>query len=98
MPHLEKLFEKVNGRSDVAIVTFNMDDNPGMIEPLMKEKKLAFPVLPAKALVEEIDPDWSLPSTWIIDRAGNMRMRSRGFSGDGEKWIAGMLEALEKTK
>ncbi|MBI4908332.1 MAG: hypothetical protein HY820_32195 [Acidobacteria bacterium] len=88
----------MKGRSDVAVVTLNMDDNPGLIEPLMKQLNLSFPVLLARELVEEIEPAWSLPRSWIVDTVGNIRLESVGFGGDGEKWISRMMEGLRQIK
>ncbi len=85
-------------RKDIQIVTFNVDDNVGMIEPLMKEKQYNFPVLLAKSVVDELVPSLSIPRNWVADLAANLRMESIGFGGDGEKWTAGVMEVLEKTK
>ena len=41
MPRLQKLAEKYKDRPDVQFVTMNMDDNPGLIEPFLAEKKLS---------------------------------------------------------
>ena len=85
-------------RKDVQVVTFNVDDNVGMIEPLLKEKQYTFPVLLAKSVVDELVPSLSIPRNWVADLVANLRMESIGFGGDGEKWTTDVMEALAKTK
>ncbi len=98
MPHLQKLYEKIADRKDVQVVSFNVDDNVGILAPFVKEKKLTFPVIPASALMEELVPMLGIPLNWIVDAQGVVRFEAVGFGGDGEKWIAGMMEAMEKAK
>ena len=98
MPHVQKLYEKLKDRKDVQVVTFNLDDNVGLIEPFLKQNKYTLPVIPAKFLVDSLLPGgWGIPLTWIVDSSGVVRMEHIGFS-QNEKWVEQMVEALEKAR
>ena len=98
MPHVEKLYEKFEDRKDVLVLTFNIDDNIGLIEPFLKKGSYSFPVLPAKALVDAVFPSLGIPQNWIIDTNGVLQVMQRGFGPSGEKWTGQMLEAIEKVR
>lgn len=98
MPHIEKLYQRFKDSKDVRIVTFNVDDNMGLLASFMKENKYTFPVVPARFLVESLVPMLSVPRNWIIDGAGVMRFESVGFGGDGEKWVEQLLQMIEKLR
>ncbi len=75
----------------------NMDENPGLIEPFMKEKKLTFTVIPAYSFVRDTLKVNGIPQNWIVDAQGIVRLKAIGFDS-GEKWEQGMSDALEKNK
>ena len=95
---MQKLYERLKDRKDVQIVTFNVDDSLGLVEPFMKEHKYTFPVIPAQFLVHELVPSLGIPLNWIVDAGGVVRQESVGFGGDGEKWVEQMVDAIEKLK
>jgi hypothetical protein len=39
----------------------------------------------------------SIPLNWIVDASGMLRVEMRGFPGDGEKWMADVLESLNRV-
>ncbi|MBE3072737.1 MAG: hypothetical protein IMZ67_07150 [Acidobacteria bacterium] len=98
MPHLQKLFDKVKGRTDIQIVTFNVDDNIGAVAPFMKENKYTFPVVFAGFLLRELVPSLGIPLNWIVDIEGVVRLEDVGFGGNADQWVDQMLEALEKAR
>ena len=51
LPNLQKLYEQVQGRSDIQIVTFNVDGELGKLLLFMKEKGYTFPVLLAQVIM-----------------------------------------------
>lgn len=97
LPELQKLHERIKGRSDVAIVAFNVDDNPGLVEPFLKENKYTFPVVYASAFWESLKlDDRGIPTNWIVDDKGVARAELRGFgSSTGDAWVEGALLKLE---
>ena len=97
MPRLEKLYDKYANRHDVQFLSLNMDENPGLVEPFMKEHKLTFPVLPAFSYVQDTLHIFGIPQNWIVDAAGIVRLKGIGYDST-EKWEQGMIEAIESNK
>jgi len=97
LPHLQKLYDRVKDRTDIQIVTLNVDDNVGEIAPFMKENTYTFPVVPAQFLMRDLVPMLGIPLNWIVDSDGVVRAEHVGFGGD-EKWEDQLLEALEKVR
>jgi len=85
LPYFAKLAEKLKGRGDVQVVSFNTDANIGAVEPFLKENGYVFPALLAEHLAGDLMPVFSIPQTWII-RDGVLTAESAGFGGDREKW------------
>lgn len=98
LPHLQKLHDQVKAREDVQVITLNVDDNIGLVEPYMKENKFTFPVIFANDYVNALVSPLLVPTNWIADRQGELRMESLGFGGDGEGWLAGSLAELENVR
>lgn len=99
MPHLQKLYERLKDRKDVQVVTFNVDDNIGLVAPFMKDNKYTFPVIPAEPLVRQLVPSLGIPLNWIVDAGGVVRQECVGFGGpDAEKWLDQVIEAIEKAR
>ena len=81
LPHLQKLYEQVKGRSDIQILTFDYDSNPGVVGPYMKDKGYTFPVLPivSAAQIEEAVNDNGIPQNWVLDSGGTTLWRQIGY-------------------
>ena len=97
MPRLQKLSEQYQSRHDVQFLTLNNDDNPGVIEPFLKERQLNLNVLPAHRYVDETLKVMGIPQNWIVDSNGVVRLKGLGYD-PSEKWESGMKEAIEKYK
>jgi hypothetical protein len=74
-----------------------MDENPGLIQPFLREHQLSFVVIPAYSYVWETLKVWGIPANWIVDGEGVVRMKSIGYDAS-EKWVTGMQEAIGKVK
>jgi hypothetical protein len=97
LPHVQKLYERIKDRKDIQIITFNVDDNVGLVEPFLKQNKYTFPVIPAKFLVDGLVPSLGVPQNWIVDTDGILRLQQIGF-GSNPKWEDQMVEAVEKAR
>jgi hypothetical protein len=91
----------VNSSSDArmhacSLRTFNVDEDPGLIEPFLKESKYTFPVLMAKSYFEGIIPQWSIPRNWMVDDTVTLRLETTGFGGDGDKWLKQVVARLNE--
>lgn len=97
MPRLQKLIGQYQGQPDVLFLSFNMDDNPGAIEPFMTEKKLSLTVLPAYSYVTNTLKVFGIPQNWIVGADGVIHLKGVGYDST-EKWEQGMREAIEKVR
>jgi thiol-disulfide isomerase/thioredoxin len=97
LPHFQKLYEKVKDRPDFQILTFNIDEDLGLVEPFMKEKGYTFPVLPAYSLVVNLLDGYAIPQNWVVDPVGTWRWTQIGFGGAAD-WMDDMIQRLESVK
>ena len=96
MPRLQKLIQEYKNRSDVQFIALNLDENPGVLEPFLKEHKLALTVVPAYSYVRDTLKVDGIPANWIVDSGGVIRLKGIGYDST-EKWETGMREAIEKV-
>ena len=97
LPHLQELYEEVKDRPDVQILTFNVDETLGLVEPFVAKKGYTFPVLPAYSLVENILDGVAIPQNWVIDPQGHWRWTQLGFDG-APNWAKVVMEHVESVK
>ena len=97
MPRLQKLIDEYKNRSDVQFISLNADENPGLIAPFMKEHQLAFAVIPASTYVWQTLKVLGIPSNWILDGEGVVRLKGLGYDAS-EKWVTGMKDAIAKVQ
>ena len=97
MPRLQKLIEQYKSHPDVQFLTLNMDENPGLLEPFLKEHQLNLIVLPAYNYMEDTLKVFGIPQNWIVDGGGVVRLKGIGYDST-EKWEQGMRDAIEKHK
>jgi len=97
LPHLEKLYEKVKGRSDLQILTLTIDEDLGAVAPFMKEKGYTFPALPAYSFVTGLLDLVAIPQNWIVDAKGEWRWTGAPAVPDAE-WEDAMLKQLESVR
>lgn len=95
LPHLQKLYEKVNGRQDLQIITLNIDENPGQVQPFLREQHFTFPVLAATSMEEVTQV---VPQIWIIDQQGHSRWLLTGFDDmTDDAYQADMLDHIQSA-
>jgi thiol-disulfide isomerase/thioredoxin len=100
LPELQKLYERIKGRSDVAVVALNVDDNPGLVEPFIKENGYTFPVVLGGSYWESLRLENNgIPTNWIVEEKGVVRSELRGWSessaSGGKTWVDHALARLE---
>jgi thiol-disulfide isomerase/thioredoxin len=84
LPHLQNLYEKVKDRKDFQVLTFNIDEDLGLVAPFLKEKGYTFPVVPAFSTVVSLLDGFAIPQNWIVDVQGKWRWRQLGYGGGSE--------------
>jgi thiol-disulfide isomerase/thioredoxin len=98
LPFVEKLYQQMKEGRDVLVLTLNADENPGLIEPFMRQNKYTFPVLPALSYLERLDPAVMLPQNWIVDRNGMLRMETFGYGYNGDEWLKNVMRTIEESR
>jgi len=99
LPHLQKFYDKVKDRSDIQVLTFNIDENLGLVAPFLKKKGYTFPVLPAYSTVVSLLDGYAIPQNWLVDPHGSWRWKQIGYSGGSDAdFEKEMLEKLESVK
>jgi hypothetical protein len=84
LPALEKFYQKTKDRKDIQILTFDLDEDLGVLAPFLKEKGYTFPVLPAYSTVVSLLDGFAIPQTWLVDPHGVWQWKQIGFSGGSE--------------
>jgi thiol-disulfide isomerase/thioredoxin len=97
LPHLQKLYEAMKDRSDVQILTFNVDETLGLVQPFVAKKGYTFPVLPAYSLVENILDGVAIPQNWVVDPKGSWRWTQLGFDG-APNWAKVVTDHVESVR
>lgn len=92
--NLEKFYEKQKGRKDLAILTFNVDENPGEVLPFMQKQGYTFPVLAASSIPEKMRQ--LVPRTWIIDPHGQWLWVKDGYD-DAQSYADFEKEMLDRV-
>ena len=96
LPYMQKLYDRIKDRTDLAIVTLNVDDSVGLVEPFMAENKYTFPVVFAEAFWSKLDVEKAIPTNWVVDSGGKVRLEHVGFDdATGDKWVDSVLAQLD---
>jgi thiol-disulfide isomerase/thioredoxin len=98
LPKLQKLYEQSKGRTDIQVLTLNIDEDLGLVAPYLKDRGYTFPVLPAYSLVNNfLEGDISIPQNWVVDPKGNWLWTQLGYGEEGD-WVEAMKLKLESAK
>jgi thiol-disulfide isomerase/thioredoxin len=97
LPQLQKLYEQAKDRSDLQIITFNIDEDLGLVEPFMKEKGYTFPVVPAYSYVVNLLDGYAIPQNWVLNPKGDWQWTQVGYGSD-DTWVKDMLAKLDAVK
>jgi len=89
--------ERLKDRKDVVVLTLNIDEEVGMVEPFMKTNKYTFPVLLGQAYAEAQGVN-SIPRNWVVAVDGKVVFEGIGFGENGEEWMKRAAEAIDKVK
>ena len=89
LPEIQKLHERLKGRQDLQVLTFNMDENQAVVAPFVERSGFTFPVIPARLWAERFNPIDYLPQSWIVLPDGT-------FSTVSERTADSLLGRLEE--
>jgi len=98
IPHLRELNDRLRGRADVVLLSFNTDDSAGVVAPFARANRMTWPVLLAAAYFESLGGEMSVPQNWVLDGAGVRRKVQRGFDpAHSEVWVRNALAAIDQA-
>ncbi|HEV8587704.1 MAG TPA: TlpA disulfide reductase family protein [Pyrinomonadaceae bacterium] len=97
LPYVQKLSEQMKDKKDVLVLTLNIDDELGLVEPFMKENKYTFPVILGQSFAEGLGV-FSIPRNWIISPDGKLLFEGIGFGNDGDEWTKKAIAVIQKVK
>jgi thiol-disulfide isomerase/thioredoxin len=97
LPQLQKLYDQAKNRSDLQILTFDIDEDVGLVAPYLKKKGYTFPVLPAYGFVTNLLDGYAIPQSWLVDGKGKWQWREIGYGGEDD-WAQQMTQKLDAMK
>ena len=98
LPHFQKLYEQTKERADVQVISFNMDEDLGLVEPFLKDKGYTFPAIAAYTFVRGLFDGYGIPQNWLVDPKGKWIATQLGFDASEADWEGSMLKRLEAAK
>jgi thiol-disulfide isomerase/thioredoxin len=84
LPHVQKLYEKLKDRTDIQLLTFDIDEDLGQVAPYLKDKGYTFPVVPAYSTVVSLLDGFAIPQNWVVDPKGNWRWKQIGYGSESD--------------
>jgi thiol-disulfide isomerase/thioredoxin len=95
LPYLEKLYQQFKGRDDVAILAFNVDDDPSAMKKALQKVHVSIPSIAAGEFAYSIVPAMAIPANWIITPGKTEIFQEDGNSLDD--WRKNAAAAIEKA-
>lgn len=98
LPLVQELYKQSKDRSDIQVITLNVDSDQSLVEPFLKENKYSFPSLFAKSFMDGFAGPIGIPLTWIVDSSGKIRNETLGYSSSNTDWVGQTLKRMESIK
>jgi peroxiredoxin len=96
VPQMEKLYQRFS-KKGLTIVAINVGNNSDKAKRISKELGITFPILfDSDSNVSEEYGVFAMPSTYFVDRTGNLRKIHRSFELGDEKKYKKIIKALLK--
>jgi hypothetical protein len=95
LPYFEKLYRQFQGRDDIVLLAFNVDDDVADMQRALGELKVTIPAVYAAPFVYSMLAEMAIPANWLVTpgRTELLSMRTATLS----EWQARMAEVLEKA-
>jgi hypothetical protein len=82
----------------MVVLTLNVDENPGVVEPMMRDNGYDFPVVFAFDYMLDLwGYRWEIPCTWIMDAQGTVRRELTGFGGGDAEWLDRVVQEMAQV-
>jgi thiol-disulfide isomerase/thioredoxin len=100
LPSIQKLYELTKDRDDIEVITLNLDEDPGLVEPFLAAYHYTFPVLMSARVyaAQQATEGLVIPQNWLVDRTLILREKSAGFDSTIPDWPKAMLDKLASIR
>ncbi len=95
LPRVEQLFKSTKRRKDLVVLSLNVDDEVGLVQPFVADAKYTFPVLLSSDYARELRSN-GIPLTWIADGKSIIRLERLGYDDADASWAQDTLAAAAK--
>lgn len=98
LPHFQELYNEMKNEADLKVLSFNVDDDVGLVKPFMEKNGYTFPVILAgdTFLFQMKEP--AIPQLILVDPEGNIRAYQVGFGGSPDEWKKQILDMIQSVK
>lgn len=95
LPYFEKLYRQFQGRDDIVLLAFDVDDDVADMQRALGELKVTIPAVYAAPFVYSMLAEMAIPANWLVtpERTELLSMRTTTLP----EWQARMAEVLEKA-
>ena len=96
-PEFQKLYDSIKDRSDIAILSLNVDEEAGLAAPYMAENHYTFPVLFGKMVLEAVSGEGgvAIPQNWFVAPSAKLQFLQLGYGADPQ-WSTTMAAKLQE--
>jgi thiol-disulfide isomerase/thioredoxin len=99
LPWLQKLHERFKDDPNMVVLTLNVDEKPGLVDPIMRRNGFDFPVVFAFDYMLDLwGHQWAIPCTWIVDTQGTVRRELSGFEDVDDGWLDRITRAMIEVR
>lgn len=95
LPYFEKLYRQFQGRDDIVLLAFNVDDDIADMNKALVELKLSIPAVYATPFVYSMLPHMAIPANWLLTPAKTQLLYIDAPTLP--EWQAKMAQSLEKV-
>jgi thiol-disulfide isomerase/thioredoxin len=95
-PSVQKFYEKYRSHPDMVFLTINMDDDPALGKAYLEEKGFTVPFLITIGTIPKEIYDGSLPTTVVLDKQGEIRLRHTGIADYSKNSFYAGIDTLLK--
>lgn len=96
LPLVQALYERVHGRTDLAVLTLNIDDDPKKARRYADAMGLTVPVVLGADYVRKLGRGNMVPRNWIVGPGRKLLVERVGFSTkERNNWIEEVLKEIE---
>lgn len=95
-PSVQKFYDKYSSHQDMVFLTVNLDDDVALGQTYLKKNGFTVPFLiPTGSIPKEIY-DGSLPTTVVLDKKGEIRLRHTGVADYSKDSFYSQIDQLLK--